>query len=334
MAVLVIYTGGTIGMVHTPGGLAPYALEGVRQWVPELNRFEFPIDFVSFETPIDSSNIGHAEWVQIALLVQENYEKYTGFVVLHGSDTMAYSSAALSFMLQGLQKPVIFTGSQLPMGAIRTDARENLLTAIEIAAGPLMGHPVVPEVCIYFDYFLLRGNRATKVDADSFEAFRSPNHPPLAEVGIRIRVHEALLLRPQHGLQVHTDMQFLVGSLRLYPGIPRSQVQGVLFGGHHAVIMQAFGSGNAPLASWFIDDLGEAARQGVVVLNITQCHSGTVMMGLYETSARLLELGVVGGTELLFEAATTKTMHLLGKGLRNNELRLALTHPLAGEMRG
>jgi len=334
--VLVIYTGGTVGMVQTPKGLAPVGLDGLRDYAPELGTFDFRVDYVSaFEQPLDSCDIGPEQWAVLATLVYENYAEYEGFVILHGTDTMAYTASALSFMLQGLRKAVVLTGAQLPMGERRTDARENLVTAIEIAAGALAEHPTVPEVCIYFDYVLLRGNRARKVHADRFEAFDSPNYPQLARIGIQLQFDTAATLSPSltPTPALHTKMATTVGTLRIYPGLHEGAVRAWLGSGLEAVVLETLGAGNAPQYPWLGTALGEAIARGVHLVAITQGASGTVRMGLYATNRALQEAGVMNGRDLTPEAAVTKLQFLIGQGLEGEAFRTAMERPMVGEMR-
>jgi L-asparaginase len=328
-----MYTGGTIGMVHdaVTGILSPFKFDELTRQVPELNRFSHEIDTYSFYPPIDSSNMHPCIWEQIARKIGEKYDLYDGFVILHGSDTMAYTASALSFMLEGLGKPVVLTGSQLPVGEIRTDARENLVTAIEIAASK---DPVVCEVCIYFDYQLYRGNRASKYHAAKFEAFLSVNYPVLAEAGVHIRYNRnALLPYPDKPFKVNTGLDTSVALLKIFPGIHQNFVRSVLeTPGIRAVVLEAFGAGNTPSDEWFLKLLRDAIQKGIVILDVTQCGGGNVELGRYETSIALKEMGVVGGYDITTEAAITKLMFLLGQGCEKEEVKRLLQTPLCGEM--
>ena len=336
-SVLIIYTGGTIGMVADPhtGAMHPMDLARLEEQVPELERMNVRLESLSFTSPIDSSDMQPSDWVRIAELIGENYARFDGFVVLHGSDTMAYTASALSFLLEGLGKPVILTGSQLPIGTIRTDAKENLITAIEIAAAyDEHDRPMVPEVAVYFEYRLYRGNRVVKVHAERFEAFRSPNWPVLAEAGVHIRYDQRSILplrdRP---FQVHTRMDDRVGVLRLFPGIRPEWVRSILSAPElQAVVMTSFGSGNGPTDPRFIDALRTARDQGKVILNVTQCVGGRVEQGRYATSAAFNELNIVPGADLTVEAAITKLMFLLGQGISTALLPERMVVPLAGEL--
>ena len=331
--ILLIYTGGTIGMMKDPesGSLKSFNFEELSKQAPELKRFAYTIDVHSFNPIIDSSNMQPEAWVRIAELIFSAYDAYDGFVILHGSDTMAYTASALSFMFEDLAKPVVLTGSQLPVGEIRTDARENLVTAIEIAASD---YPIIPEVCIYFDYKLYRGNRASKYNSVKFEAFQSVNYPALAEAGVHIRYNtEFIMPVNKNKLQIHTKLDTSVGLLKLFPGITESFVQAILkTPGMKALVLEAFGSGNAPTDPWFIDALQMAIEQGIIIYDVTQCGGGTVELGLYETSASLKSIGVIGGSDITTESAIAKLMYLLGKGLSKQEIEALLPQSLRGEM--
>lgn len=338
-SVLLIYTGGTIGMKTNPatGTLAPFNFDQIEAEVPELKKFGIKVDTITFSPLIDSSNITPAEWVRMALTIKENYDKYDGFVVLHGTDTMSYSASALSFMLQNLDKPVILTGSQIPIGVPRTDGKENLITSVEIAAAKRNDEKaIVPEVCIYFENHLFRGNRTSKYSADHFNAFRSYNYPPLAEAGIDIKYNIPYIravdpFRPH--FDVVTEMSENIAVLRLYPGISKASVDSILGNPDiEGVILETYGSGNAPMFDWFLDSVREAVERGVIILNITQCSVGTVNMGIYDTGRALGAIGVVGGGDMTFETAVTKMMYLLGKSLDKEEVKKQLSIPLRGEM--
>jgi L-asparaginase len=338
-SILIIYTGGTIGMVHDrgTGSLVPIDFKHITNHVPELDKFGFKLHSVTFNPVMDSSNIDPSTWIRMAETIVKNYGSYDGFVVLHGTDTMAYSASALSFMLENLAKPVIFTGSQLPIGLMRTDGRENLLTAIEIAAAREKGKALVPEVCIYFDNELTRGNRTTKYSAEHFDAFNSPNYPPLAEVGLHIKYNYDDIHYPAKNrkLVFHRSFDTNVAILKLFPGINRNFVEAVINTRKlKGLIIETFGSGNAPTYKWFIDDLREFISRGGIIYNVTQCHGGSVEMGLYETSRELLAAGVVGGRDITSEASVTKLMHLLGRYKSRQEVINYLGKPLAGEISG
>lgn len=335
-SVLLIYTGGTIGMMADArsGALRAMDLERLEEQVPELERMGIELATVSFERPLDSSDMAPADWVRIARIIAERYDRHDGFVVLHGSDTMAYTASALSFLLEGLAKPVILTGSQLPLGTIRTDGKENLLTAIEIAAAKEDGRPVVAEVAIYFEYRLYRGNRTVKVHAERFEAFRSPNWPVLAEAGVHIRYERAALLRHRTGpLKVHPAMDDRIGVLWLFPGIRVEWVRAMLAApGLRGVVLTTFGSGNGPTEAGFVQALQEARSRGIVLVNATQCVGGRVEQGRYQTSKAFAEMGVVGAADMTVEAAVAKLMFLFGQGVEADEVAVQFSRPLCGEM--
>ena len=334
--VLIIYTGGTIGMMADArsGALRSMDLEHLEEHVPELERMNVQLSAVSFDEPIDSSDMRPTGWVRIAELIGRHYAQHDGFVVLHGSDTMAYTASALSYLLEGLNKPVVLTGSQLPIGTIRTDGKENLLTAIEIAAARENGHPMVSEVAIYFEYSLYRGNRTVKVHAERFEAFRSPNWPVLAEAGVHIRYDRQALLPARPGpLQVHTRLDDNVGVIRLFPGIRAAWVeQSLATPGLRAAVLTTFGSGNGPTDTDFLNVLRAARARGIILVNVTQCVGGRVEQGRYVTSRAFLEMGMVSGHDITVEAAVTKLMFLLGQGLPAAEVERRFVRPLCGEL--
>jgi L-asparaginase len=337
ISILIIYTGGTIGMVHDPetGSLVPIDFRHISDHVPELRKFGYNLHSISFDPVKDSSNIDQGVWIKMAEIIEEGYNNFDGFVVLHGTDTMAYSASALSFMLEDLGKPVILTGSQLPIGLLRTDGRENLITAIEIAAARENGLPAVPEVCIYFDNKLTRGNRTTKMSAEHFDAFYSPNYPPLAEVGLHLKYFSNLINYTEKNkkLIVHKTFDNNVAILKLFPGISRNLVQAIIkTEGLRGLIIETFGSGNAPTYQWFLDDLKQFIDSGGIILNVTQCHGGSVEMGLYETSRQMLAAGVVSGKDITSEASVTKLMHLLGRYISREKVIESLKQSLAGEI--
>lgn len=333
--VMIIYTGGTIGMVYdkVTGVLKPLNFAQITDNVPELQRLPYQITVHSFSEIIDSSNMSPDVWVQLAELVEENYDKYDGFVILHGSDTMAFTASALSFMLEGLNKPVIFTGSQLPIGEIRTDAKENLITALEIASAKQNGKARVPEVCIYFDFQLFRGNRAFKYNSAKFEAFRSPNYPVLAEAGVHLRFNDASIRKCDDCVfRAHKKLSNSISVLKLYPGISKETVGAIVNSNIQAIILESFGAGNTNTDEWFLDCLESAIKDGKVVLDISQCKVGTVELGRYETSRRLKNMGVVSGFDMTYEAAVTKLMFLLGRGYTSDRMAKLLETNLRGEL--
>lgn len=310
--VLLIYTGGTIGMVQDENGaLQPFAMERIYDALPLLHRTDYQIDSCQLERIIDSSNMTPEFWVDIATIIERNYDDYIGFVVLHGTDTMAYTASALSFMFKNLSKPIVLTGSQLPLGMLRSDGRENIICALEIAAGREV---VIPEVTIFFENHLYRGNRSTKVSAENFNAFESFNYPSLAKAGIKISYRKHLFMpMPKSKLKVRKEFDSRIAVLKLFPGITPSVVQAtVRIPDLQGLIIETFGSGNAPTEAWFIDALEEAINRGVIVLNVTQCKAGAVQMRQYQASCDMDRIGVIGGNDITIEAAVTKMMYLLG----------------------
>ncbi|GAB4145378.1 MAG: asparaginase [Bacteroidia bacterium] len=335
-SILLIYTGGTIGMINDPktGQLKPFNFGRMLDEVPELRKFDVDISIHSFRKPIDSSNMQPEIWIELAEIIEQSYNKFDGFVILHGSDTMAFTASGLSFLLENLSKPVILTGSQLPIGTIRTDGKENLITAVEIAAAKENGKPLVPEVCVYFEYRLYRGNRTNKFNAEHFRAFQSPNYPLLAEAGIHIHYNRSVIAKPSaRKLKVHKKLNPSVAILKLFPGITKNVVEAVLHAeGCKAIILETFGSGNASTEKWFIDALDRAIKKGMIVLNITQCAQGSVEQGRYETSSALNKIGVVGGADLTTEAALAKLMFLLAHEKNNAGVMKKLRMNMRGEL--
>lgn len=338
-SILLVYTGGTIGMRSPEGGgpLQPFDFSGIAEQCPELTSFGAEIDSYTFNPLIDSSDADPSLWKGIAKVIEDNYSRYDGFVILHGTDTLAFTASALSFMLGSLSKPVIFTGSQLPIGVPRTDGRENLISAIEIAsAKDSCGHPIVPEVCIYFGSALMRGCRATKSSSEDFYAFSSPNCPLLAESGVRIRYNESLIRKPASydaPLKVNYNLDTSVSILKIHPGITPSVVRNILLGEDtRAVIIETYGSGNAPSAQWFIDLVKEADRRGKIIVNVTQCSSGSVNMGIYANGKNLENAGVVSGNDSTTEAMLAKLFVLLGETDDNDLVRRKIGKNMRGEI--
>ena len=336
--VLLIYTGGTIGMVENPetGALEPFNFSHLRSFMPEIKRLKFQVDSYLFDPPIDSSDMSPFIWQQIGKVIEENYEFYDGFVILHGTDTMAYTASALSFMLENLTKPVILTGSQLPIGKLRTDGKENLITALEIAADKKEnGNPIVPELSVYMQNLLMRGNRTTKYNAHHFTAFKSPNYPSLAEAGLNIRYNDNSILKPDYSkpIRFNYGMDSNVVVLKLFPGISTEVVRANLnIPGLRGMIIETFGTGNSPRMPEFIELLKNAIDRGIVLVNVTQCLYGSVEMQRYENGQQLQKLGVVSGCDITTEAALTKLMSLLGSDLSPEAVRHQMQVSLRGEM--
>lgn len=333
--ILIIYTGGTIGMVNNPltGSLIPFDFEQIQQNVPELARLNYHLSVHSFDPILDSSNMDPVIWAELAGIIKDTYDDYDGFVVLHGSDTMAYTASALSFMLKNLGKPVVLTGSQLPIGEIRTDAKENLITALEIVATKNNGVAMVPEVCIYFDYQLFRGNRSIKYNSEKFEAFQSPNYHILAEAGVNLSFYNNYIHElPDEPLQVQSNFNANIGVLKMYPGITAQAVQAITRSAVDAIVLETFGSGNTTTAQWFIDSLQAAIDQGKLIVDISQCQGGSVELGKYETSKKLQQMGIISGFDMTFEATVTKLMYLMGQNLTNTEIALLMEQSLRGEL--
>ncbi|KAA6344686.1 L-asparaginase [termite gut metagenome] len=337
-SVLLIYTGGTIGMIENSesGALENFNFDHLKKNLPELKRFNYRILSYQFDPPIDSSDMEPVFWSKLVKIINYNYDNFDGFVILHGTDTMAYTASALSFMLENLSKPVILTGSQLPIGTLRTDGKENLIAAIEIATAKNGdGTPAVPEVCIFFQNHLMRGNRTTKINAEHFNAFRSFNYPPLAHAGIHLKYESQLIrqVNPAQKLNPHYLIDTNVVVLTLFPGIRESMIHSLLHVPNlKGVVLKAFGSGNAPQKEWLIRELKEAVEQGIIIVNITQCALGSVEMKRYETGIQLLQIGVISGYDSTMESALTKLMLLLGDGLSYEEIRRKMNTNLAGEI--
>ena len=335
--ILLIYTGGTIGMIKDAetGSLKAFDFHNILDKIPELKLLDCTIDTVSFDKPIDSSDMNPEYWVDIAEIIEDNYDNVDGFVILHGSDTMSYSSSALSFMLENLAKPVVFTGSQLPIGDLRTDAKENLITSIQVASLQEKGQPVIKEVCLYFEYKLYRANRTTKINAEHFQAFASLNYPELLESGVHLNINYQNLLKPnkKKTLNVHKELCTDIALVKLFPGISKQFLETIFSTPNlKGVILETYGAGNSSTQKWFIELLKDAINKGIHIINVTQCSGGSVLMGQYEASSHLKQIGIISGKDITTESAIAKLMYLLGNKVSPKVFKTIFETSLRGEL--
>jgi L-asparaginase len=335
--ILIIYTGGTIGMIENQktGALTSFDFSNIEESIPEIKKFNFDIDTIEFENPIDSSDIDPEFWIKLAKIIKQNYNDYDGFVILHGTDTMSYTGSALSYMLQNLNKSIVLTGSQLPIGMLRTDGKENLITAIEIASKTENGQSIVPEVCIYFENKLFRANRTIKYNAEYFNAFASENYPALANIGINIKFnYKDIYYRINNeDFKINTKLDSNVGILKIFPGISKQFVESVLNTKNlKGLVLETFGSGNATTQQWFIKLISKAIKNGIIIVNVTQCIAGSIHAGKYETSIALYKAGIINGYDITSEAAITKLMFLLGQNFSKSEIKTKFESSISGEI--
>ncbi|MFL2575010.1 MAG: asparaginase [Flavobacteriales bacterium] len=325
--ILLIYTGGTIGMIQKNNSLSPFDFDNLKNAIPEIKDCGSDVQHISLENPIDSSNMNIKYWRELSSCIYNHYDRYDGFVILHGSDTMAYTASMLSFMFENVNKAIILTGSQLPIGIKRSDAKENLITSIEIASSA-----IINEVCVYFEYQLFRGNRVVKVNADNFDAFKSPNYPILAQAGVKIKYQKQYLNTGNNKkLKLFSQISNDVSILKIFPSVNKKFVKSVL-NSSKGIILESFGSGNATTEKWFLDELESAINNGKIIINISQCLSGSVQQGDYQTSILLKKIGVISGHDMTTEAALTKLMHLLGQNFSDAKVKQKITSNLRGEI--